>query len=131
MSAYTERIEQYLRKHPGASRTEARGHGGTPERPGRAENNQEKYRDYLDRRSGLERQIIAKKAQEFGPSDKFRNDRSARNVQEHPVTHRPHSLSNLKKALDFLNMLGSVGGQWSDIYDMDDREDWESILWYH
>jgi hypothetical protein len=127
MSAYTDRIERYLRNHPGADRTEARGHSKTPEHPDRAEKNREKYSDYLERRTGIERQLIAKKDELFRASDKYRNDRSARNVRENPETHKPYSMVALQKALNFLNS----GQPYSDVFDLDDREDWESILWYH
>jgi hypothetical protein len=105
----------------GASLAGARGHGATPERPERAERDQERYQDYLQRREALEREVRAQKTRDFGSSDKWRADRSKRNVQ-----NMPGSMRNMQRYLD----AGGIEGLMSyDDFDWSDRE-W-AFLYYH
>jgi hypothetical protein len=127
MTRHERRIQNYLAAHPGATRSEARGHGATPEHPRAAEKQPEKYGDYLERRRGLEQRLINLKFQQFGSSTKFRSDRSARNAREN-TKGQPHSLKSLEKAIAYLD--GSYEPDeniWGDDFD----EDWHETLWYH
>lgn len=81
---HSERVARYLAKHPGATIAEARGHGKTPERPGQGRE-EERFREYYEKRENLERQVEEKKRQDFEASDKWRSDRSERNLKNHPA----------------------------------------------
>jgi hypothetical protein len=80
---HSQRVERYLASHPGATLAEARGHGKTPEHPGQGTDN-ERFREYYEKRQELEAQIQDKKRQEFSHSTKWREDRSARNLEKNP-----------------------------------------------
>lgn len=83
MATHSQRIERYLASHPGATIAEARGHGKTPERPG-AGRGKEEFREYYEKREGLESEVLNKKREEFSGSTKWREDRSARNLRKFP-----------------------------------------------
>jgi len=116
--------------HPGATLTEARGHGKSPEHPSAAERHPEKYEDYLGRRRGLQLQLISLKQLSFGTSDKWRADRSQRNVLKDPATGQPPTLAKLERAIGFLD--GTYSPDDEETYDFEERDDdFGSLLWYH
>lgn len=78
----SQRVERYLARNPGASIAEARGHGKTPEHPGRGFNKPE-FREYYDRRAELERRVNEQKNREYNSSPKWNQDRSERAVAKH------------------------------------------------
>jgi hypothetical protein len=117
-AAYEKRIRNYLAKHPGATRADARGHRATPERPERASRNPEKYSDYIGRRAALEREVQALKTEIFSRSDKWRADRSQRHVKENPVTHKVPSMAAMQRFVD----------EGSDLFDAEDF-DWNDDEW--
>lgn len=61
--SYRDRIEKYLRDHPGATKAEARGHGKTPERRPVTESQiqraQEKFPEYASKYDIQEKQKAA------------------------------------------------------------------------
>jgi len=83
-SGYSARVERYLAKHPGATIAEARGHGKTPEHPGRGRE-EERYREYYEKRKGLEAQAQNQKRADFSHSDKWREDRSEKAMKKWPA----------------------------------------------
>lgn len=125
--AYRARLERggitrqdYL---SGGSLSRVRGHAKTPERPERAEQNPEKYKDYLATRKSLERAVQAKKQGIFGESHKFRRPRSDKNVTKNPVTGKQVPLADLRMAANASEL------QWLQ-WLHDDRERW-AFLFYH
>lgn len=123
--SYRQRLEKggvdQHNYNAGASLAGARGHGSTPERPERAEREQDKYGDYLQRREALEREVRAQKTRDFGSSDKWRADRSKRNV-----ANKPGSMLNMQR---YINAGGIEGLQSEYDFDWSDRE-W-AFLYYH
>lgn len=87
----------------GASRQAARGHGKTPERPERAAQKPERYRDYVAARAELEERVIERKRQVWGSGDHWRWDRSEKNVHRNPITRRPPDMTTLRKFLAMTN----------------------------
>jgi hypothetical protein len=75
MTPHERRIERYLEAHPGATKAEARGHGRTPERPGRGRDRPE-FETYYRKYNQLKVQAAAEKKRIWGSSDKWRSDRS-------------------------------------------------------
>lgn len=61
--SYSQRIEKYLREHPGATKAEARGHGKTPEHKPITESQvrraQEKFPEYAEKLDSREKQKAA------------------------------------------------------------------------
>jgi hypothetical protein len=123
-AAYERRIANYIAKHPGATRSDARGHRATPEKPHLARGNPEKYGDYIERRRILEAQVNALKGGLFSEGDKWRADRSARNVATNPDTHKPPRMSYMQR---FINSGEDLFGE--DDFDWGDP-DW-GFLKYH
>jgi hypothetical protein len=107
----------------GRSLGDARGHAKTPERPERADNAPDKYREYRARRNTLIAQIAAKKQAAFGTSHKFRGTRSRANVAVNPVTKKAVPIADLVKALN------ADEDAWQDMI-ADDPKRW-AFLYYH
>lgn len=107
----------------GAALSGARGHARTPERPERAYTSQARYKDYLDRRAVLEREVIALKKELFASSPKWNNRRSAKAVHEGPTTGKAPSMAKMQRFIDT---------PYDELYDqiVDDRDEWD-FLFYH
>jgi|SRR5450755_3603484 hypothetical protein len=121
MSKYEQRIQRYLDSHPGATRSDARGHKNTPERPERADNNPNRYKDYTARRQALKTAVKEKVARLSNSSDKWRADRSARNIASYRGP-----MAEMQKFLD--DKLGNI--QWIN-QDTGEPDERYSYLWYH
>lgn len=123
MTPYERRIQNYLSSHPGATRAEARGHGATPERPERAVNNPGKYRDYISHREDLKRQVQAKIVRLGSGSNKWRRDRSARNIANYKGSNRNMEL--------FLNdeLVNRADFSWTN--ENGEPNEQYSFMWYH
>lgn len=123
--AYRHRLERYAAKHGvslSEARTAARGHAKTPEHPDRAHKRAGVYRDYIQRRNTLERQVAAKKEALWGSSVHFRPGKSLNAVIINPATKRPPSLTRMEA---FLQMTDD------EIDDIDRDDDEWGFLFYH
>jgi hypothetical protein len=99
----------------GRSIKKARGHEHTPESPKQAvksEQNRMRYREYLNRRAELERQVIEKKARLFGDrtfqetnkhhkqgEKSFNKGRSEKYAKKNPSTNRAPKMANMRAFL--------------------------------
>lgn len=119
----------------GASLEKARGHRATPEHPERAENNKEKYKEYLASRDKIITQINGIKREIFGGGDKWSNTGSRRNIRVDPATGSVRTIQELRAILDASKAARgqSAGKSASDIwsYITDEWEDYASAFWYH
>lgn len=91
-AAYRRRLERggitaktYGTPAGNALRKAARGHGKTPERPERARGNPNAYRDYLNRRAQVQRDVIAKKERLWGDVHKYKPGNANKAVMANPV----------------------------------------------
>ena len=91
MASYRERIERYLESHPGASISEARGHGKTPEHP--TGYNAEKYQEYHERRSEAEAHTNWLKEQKFGQDLSYNADSAANSTSRIPIAQLEDALA--------------------------------------
>lgn len=107
----------------GRSLAAARGHARTPERPERAMTSPGRYKDYLDRRTSLERDVIAKKRELFESSPRFNAKRSARAIHEGPKTGKPAKMAAMQRFMD---------ADFDELYDeiVADDNEWD-FLFYH
>lgn len=114
------------------SRTKARGHGRTPERPAQARKHPEKYPEYVQKRRRppqggpaltLAERVIRRKEELFGDFVKFNQKRSARAVHRNPTTHQPPSQKRMQKflAMNASEVMRNVNWR---------NDDW-AFLFYH
>lgn len=111
MASYQERIERYLQSHPGASISEARGHGHTPEHPG-AGRESERYADYYERRDVAEAHVNFLKENYYGHEAKYDADGAAESTHKIP-------LSDLEAAMPYNDLEDYImdHGGWDEVDD--------------
>lgn len=105
MSSYSERIERYMAAHPGATKAEARGHGSTPEAPGRGRS-QERFESYYERRDRAEAHTNQLKQDLYGNSPSFNAEGSQASTERIPI-------ADLELAMEY-NSLPDFLDDWGD-----------------
>jgi len=126
--AYRQRLQRHginESNYRTASRTRARGHEFTPERPSQVYNRDRirpEYVDYANEHRRLARQVILKKDRLWGSTLKWNVQRAERNVHENPAKHIPPTMAEMKR---FLAMSSQ------DVIDIDWANDDWAFLFYH
>jgi hypothetical protein len=106
---YRQRLEKAgitPAQHAAGDLAEARGHGKTPEHPADIPNlspeKREKYQDYIQRRTDLIRQVVAKKERLWGGGTRY-NPKRARAAVEDRMREAGH-VPTMAKLQAFMNM---------------------------
>lgn len=107
--AYRKRIESAERR--GLSRTAARGHANTPERPSAVKaSNESKYRIYQDKRTKLADQIVKLKKDIYGSQPGYLDESARRHVLRDGKRER--GIKELERILKYLKAVDShVAGE--------------------
>ena len=125
--AYRRRVERA--EAAGKSRTQARGHGATPERPERAnlEKNREKYREYTDKKKNLIAEIQDLKKHWFSDTPKWNEEASLKALQKDPDTGKQRGTRELERDLAYISKWTYV----PEFEEWDDEVDNSNALFYH
>jgi len=126
--AYRQRLEKHginESNYRTASRTKARGHEFTPERPSQIigkDRISPSHVEYANNYNRLERAAMRKKSRMFGSTLKWNKQRADDNIRRNPQTKKAPTIAQLRRFLD-MDMDEFIDIDWSD-------DDW-AFLFYH
>lgn len=122
---YRKRIESAERR--GKTKTEARGHGHTPEHPNRpSDKGKSKYRQYEDKKASLRREIQELKEQWYGTVERWDPEKSERYIK-YDKKGKERGIKELRKVRDYI---AAWEGEPEKYWDDEEFEDYASALYY-
>ena len=136
-AAYRKRLERgginKRQYESGASLEKARGHGKTPEHPGRERKNPNKYREYRDKQRRLIDKIQAIKIDAFSDRIKWNEAHSYKFAKVNPDTGNNRGVMELRELLAYITFWDDNDrpDDWHGLVEIGGVDETETAFYYH